>query len=61
MVLQDENYARFLISKPGPYGRQCPDMLLQSGTRQDVSTAKMAAEMEAERMEGLFVALHQAA
>ncbi len=61
VVRQDGHFARFLISRPTSNDDPVFDMLLLSGTREDVGAAMIAAETEARRLEGRFAAMRQAA
>ena len=61
VVRQNGRFARFLISKPKSTDDLVCEMLLLSGTREDVGAAMIAAEAEAHRLEGRFAAMRHAA
>ena len=61
LVVQCDNWARFLISRPAAGTDAGSDVLLRSGTRDDVGAAMAAVEAEARRLQPAVITLHRAA
>ncbi|CAH2603966.1 conserved protein of unknown function [Rhodovastum atsumiense] len=61
LVLPGETWVRYLILRPEENDDPPSEVLLRSGTKEDIGAAMQAAETDAGKLEAHFAALHRAA